>query len=134
MRGFDYNGTAVSPIPGINYFAYGTLKFGVNVAGGDVEADGYEELQTGPGPGGVFAPQVRGWNFDGTATSSIAPLNYLAFPAVRYGVNLSSSDADGDAGGDIVCSIGPGPTSIYLPPSSVTSTTGVRYLLCPGIS
>lgn len=63
-------GEALSAIGKVSYFACATLLYGANVEGGDVDDDGFDEVLTGPGPGPVFAPQVRGWNVDGGAATS----------------------------------------------------------------
>src|SRR5262245_42949739 len=39
--------------------------YGANVAFGEVDGDGIDELLTGPGPGLSLGPQVRGWSETG---------------------------------------------------------------------
>jgi len=39
----------------------------VNVAAGDVDFDGIDEILAGAGPGASYGPMVRIYNFDGTA-------------------------------------------------------------------
>jgi hypothetical protein len=65
IRGFEFHG---DPVPGVSFFAYGTLKYGANVACGDIDGDGYDEIITGAGPGAVFGPHVRAWDFDDSGT------------------------------------------------------------------
>ncbi|MFN7973513.1 MAG: hypothetical protein U0166_14380 [Acidobacteriota bacterium] len=108
VRGWNYDGAALAPIGKLSYFAYGTLSYGANVASGLLDADAFDEILTGPGPGIAFRPQVRGWNFDGAATSAIGAINFDAFATLQYGVNVSSGDVDGDAFAEIVCAPGPG--------------------------
>ena len=109
VRGWNYDGTVLTPIAKVSFFAYGTLKYGVNVAAGDVEADGYGEILGGPGPGSVFGPQVRAWNVDGGAVSSINKINFDAFSGMRYGANVDGGDVDGDVFDELVATPGPGP-------------------------
>jgi hypothetical protein len=109
VRGFDYDGRRLNAMPGVNFFAYFTLRFGVNVVGGEVDGDWTDEIVTAPGPGAVFAPTVRGWNFDGGPLSPIAKINYNAFGVPEYGANVATGDVDGDTRGDILTSMGPGP-------------------------
>ncbi|MFN7974476.1 MAG: hypothetical protein U0166_19340 [Acidobacteriota bacterium] len=96
VRGWNFDGSTLTPIAKISYFAYGTLKYGVNVATGRVDADAYAELLTGPGPGSIFGPQVRGWNFDATAITAIAKINFNAYGVAQYGVNVDGGDVEAD--------------------------------------
>jgi len=108
VRGWNVDDGTAATIPGISYFAYGTLKFGVNVACGDVDGDGFDEIITGAGPGAVFGPHVRGWNVDGGAASAIAGISYFAYGTLKFGVNVACGDVDGDGIDEIVSGAGPG--------------------------
>ncbi|MFN7972941.1 MAG: putative Ig domain-containing protein [Acidobacteriota bacterium] len=110
VRGWNYDGTVLSVIAKISYFAYGTPRFGVNVAGGDVDGDGSDEILTGPGPSPAFGPLVRGWNYDGFILSSIGKINFLPFAVLQYGVREASADVDLDGYDELACANGPGPT------------------------
>lgn len=111
VRGFAADG---QPVPGLSFLAYGTHRFGVNVAAGDIDADGYDEIITGAGPGAVFGPHVRAWNFDGAgAVSAIADVSFFAYGTPRWGVNVACGDIDGDGFDEIVCGAGPG--EVYGP-------------------
>lgn len=109
VRAFDYDGSKVRAMPGVTFFAYFTLRYGVNVTAGDVDGDWPDEILTAPGPGAVFRPQVRGWNFDGGPLTSIAKINFNAFNVTDYGANVAAGDVDGDLRADIVTTLGPGP-------------------------
>jgi len=113
VRGWNYDGTAVSAIGAISYFAYGTPKFGVNVACGDIDGDGYDEIITGAGPGQVYGPHVRGWNYDGGAVAAIGTTSFLAYGTNQWGVNVACGDIDGDGIDEIVT--GPGPGTVFGP-------------------
>ncbi|MFN7972842.1 MAG: Ig domain-containing protein [Acidobacteriota bacterium] len=109
VRGWNYDGIAVAPIPGVNYFAYATLRFGVTVGDGNVDGDAFDELLTGPGPGSSFGPQVRGWDYDGVALSAMTKINFLPpYTPAAYGVNVAGGDVDGDGFGEIATAPGPG--------------------------
>ncbi|MFN7974796.1 MAG: hypothetical protein U0166_21005 [Acidobacteriota bacterium] len=112
VRGFQFDNLAIAAVAKLSFFAYGTLKNGVDVTMGGVDADGNEEIVTGPGPGVAFAAQVRGFAFDG-AVSAIAKINFDAYPSLRYGVNVAASSVDADAYAEIAAAPGPGPTSAY---------------------
>ncbi|MFN7975120.1 MAG: hypothetical protein U0166_22665 [Acidobacteriota bacterium] len=109
VRGWNFDGAAIQAIGKVSYFAYGTLKFGVNVEGGDVEGDGFDEILTAPGPGSMFGPQVRGWNVDGGAVSAMTKINFNAFGAPQYGANVAGGFVDLDGWAEIVAAPGPGP-------------------------
>ncbi|MFN7975876.1 MAG: Ig domain-containing protein [Acidobacteriota bacterium] len=110
VRGFDFDATSISSVAGINFFAYSTLKYGVEVGAASIDADGPAEILTGPGPSPLFAPQVRGWNVDGGAATAIGKVNFNAFPAPQYGVNVAGGDVDKDLFAEIVTAPGPGPS------------------------
>ena len=92
----------------VNFIAYGTSRWGVIVAAGDIDGDGYDEILTGAGPGAVFGPHVRGWNFDGDELSSIPAVNFLAYGTDKWGVRLTGGDVDGDGFDEIITTPGPG--------------------------
>ena len=108
VRAFNFDATSVSAVAKINFFAYSTLKFGTNVSSGSVDADAFAELLTGPGPGAIFGPQVRGFNYDGVGLTGIAKINFNAFSVPQYGVNLAGGDVDGDGFAEIATTPGPG--------------------------
>ncbi len=112
VRAFDFDGAPpVSPVAGVSYFAYGTLKYGVNIAAGDLDGDGYDEIVTGAGPGAVFGPHVRGWNVDGGAATPIPGVSWFAYGTLKYGVHVAAGDLDGDGLAEIVTA--PGPSSLF---------------------
>jgi len=108
VRAFDYDGAPpVMPVQGVSFMAYNTRQRGVNIASGDIDGDNYDEIVTGPGPGVVFGPHVRGWNVDGGPAAAISEVSFFAFGAGRYGVVVTCGDADGDDMDEIVAARGP---------------------------
>jgi hypothetical protein len=109
VRAFNHDGAdTVTPVAGVNYFAYAAPRWGVNVAGGDIDGDGFAEIVTGPGPGAVYGPHVRGWDADGGAATSIPGVNFFAYGTLKYGVNVTCGDVDGDGIDEIITGAGPG--------------------------
>ncbi|MFN7974374.1 MAG: Ig domain-containing protein [Acidobacteriota bacterium] len=111
VRGWNYDNVTLTAIAKISFFAYGTLKYGVNVTGGSVDADAFDEIGTGPGPGVIFGPQMRGWNYDGANITAISKVNFNAFAGLTYGLNLAWGDVDGDGFDELIATPGPGPTN-----------------------
>ena len=113
VRGFDvhlgHSGGSIAPIQHVSFFAYGTKKWGVNPCCGDLDGDGYAEILTGPGPGDIFGPHVRGWNYDGGAITQIGGINFFAFHGSAFGVNVAAGDMDRDGYAEFAAGKGPGP-------------------------
>ena len=105
VRAFNEAGSGLSKV---NFFAYGTLKFGVNVAGSAFDGDAFSEILSGAGPGAVFGPHVRGWNYDGTTLSSANRINFFSYGTLKWGVNVSGGNVDGDNFSEILTAPGPG--------------------------
>ncbi len=113
VRGWNVDGGSATAIPGVSYFAYGTLKYGVNVACGDIDGDGFAEIVTGAGPGTVFGPHVRGWNVDNAGVEPIPAVSYFAYGTLQYGVRVACGDIDGDGIDEIITA--PGPSATFGP-------------------
>ena len=113
VRGWDYDGSGTTqPLPDVSFLAYGTSKYGVNIACGDIDGDGIDEIVTGPGPGTMFTSHVRGWNWDGSgAVEAIGGVNFIAWSPAFWGVNVACGDLDGDGIDEIVTGRGPGPNA-----------------------
>jgi hypothetical protein len=108
VRGWRYDGGRFQPMAGISYMAYNTHKFGANAACGDIDGDGIDEIVTGAGPGAVFGPHVRAWNYDGESVAAIPGISFLAYGTNKYGVNVACGDIDGDGFDEIITGAGPG--------------------------
>ena len=112
VRIWDYDGSGtVTPWPTGSWFSYATPRWGVNVACGDLDGDSFDEIVTGPGPGAVFGPHVRGWNVDGGPPVPMPGVSFMAYGTFHYGVNVTCGDLDGDGIDEIVTA--PGPSSFF---------------------
>ena len=108
IRGFNYDGQALAAIAKVSFFAFGTPRYGVAAACGDVDGDLYDEILAGAGPSPSFAAQVKGFDFDGASVTAIPGFNLLAFSGM-YGVKVASGDIDSDGRGEVVAGAGEDP-------------------------
>jgi len=131
VRGWDADGGTALPIPAVSYFAYGTPRWGVNVACGDIDADGIAEIVTGPGPGEIFSSHVRGWNYDGEVLESMPGVNFIAYQSFPHstGCVVACGDADNDRVAEILT--GPGPHTENQAYVKTWNYDGVELTLVP---
>jgi len=134
VRGWSCKPGTPVPMGDISFFSYGTKKFGVNVSAGDVDGDGYDEILTGAGPGAVFGPHVRSWNYDGQAIDTMRDVNFFAYGTRKWGVNVSAGDVERDGRDEIIT--GPGPGQVFGPhvrawnytqAAGIKPITGISY-------
>ena len=135
LRAFDWRG---APIAKVNFYAYATLRYGVGVDGGGLDADSFQEMVTGAGPGAVFGPHVRGWNFDGASLQAISKVSFFAYSTLKFGVNARTADVDGDGFAEVVTGPGPGIQfgahlrGFDYDGTAVTSVSAISAFVFPG--
>jgi hypothetical protein len=79
-------------------------NYGVNIAAGDADGDGKDEIVVGTGPDPAAVPTIKILKADG-----IELKRFTAFNHYKYGVNVSAADLDGDGIAEIVAGAGPDP-------------------------
>ena len=129
VRGFSSAGT---PLPGLSFLAYGTPRWGVNVACGDLNGDSVAEIITGAGPGAVFGPHVRAFSYDGAGVTPVPGVSFFAYGTPKWGVNITSGDIDGDGYDEIVTGAGPG--AVYGPHVRGWNVDGGSATAIPAVS
>ncbi len=138
VRAFSYDGVStVTPVSGVNYFAYGSPKWGVNVTAGDLNGNGRDEIITGAGPGAIYGPHVRGWSVDSGTVQAMSALSFLAYGTNHYGVRVTCGDIDGDGMAELVTA--PGPSSQFaahvrgwnFDGTALTEMAGINFFAWP---
>ena len=100
IRVFNDGGRLINP----GFFAYGKdYRGGVNIAVGDLNGDGTNEIIAGAGVGG--GPHIRIFNKDGKLLSAGW---FAESPTFRGGVNVAVGDLNGDGRDEIVSAPGRG--------------------------
>lgn len=107
VRGFDFDNASVRAMPRLSFYAFGTLRYGVNAVAGDVDLDGFAEVLAGPGPGETFGAQLRGFDYDGAFVSVMTKINAFVFPSSTHGLVTASGNTDGDRYAEIGAAQGP---------------------------
>lgn len=93
-----------------NFFAYAkSFRGGIKVATADIDADGKDEIITGPEVG---APHIQIFTIKGSAIQRSSPGFYAFNKDYRGGVSLAGADIDGDGGKEIVVGVGDNATPL----------------------
>ena len=108
VRGFSFASGSLAAMGKVSYYAYGTLKYGVEVADGDYDGDLFEEILTVPGPSPVFAPHVRAFSFAG---GQIQELFGGIFGPAGARLHASGGDVDDDGFAELLLGEGPSAAS-----------------------
>ncbi len=100
VKVFDGQTNALSS----SFLAYpAAISGGVRVAAGDVNGDGFADIITGAGPGGVGG-HVK--VFDGTTSAELR--SFLSFDGFTGGVYVAAGDINGDGYADVITGAGSG--------------------------
>lgn len=126
VKVFKYDGTET----GEEFTAHG-YSYGVNVAAGDINNDGVDEIITAPGPGANNPAEVRIYNKDGNELTNLR----IMANQYKYGANIASGDFDGDGYNEVVVGAGEGEMNpaevkvfVYDPVQQVMVDSGITLL------
>jgi hypothetical protein len=124
IKVFDYSGNET----GVSFLAH-AYDYGVNVAAGDVNSDGFDEIITAPGPGPGSPAEVRIFDRNG---SEYAGLSINAY-SYKYGANVASGDFNGDGYHEVVTGTGAGAENpayvkIFVYDSGAMVNSGINLL------
>jgi hypothetical protein len=106
VRVFSYSNGVVSDT-GVNFVAY-QKKRGVNLASGDVDGDGADELITTLGGGGLRDVMVRVWKLDATGGAgawSVSELKWIDAGAGVDSPRVAAGDLDADGVDEILVAV-----------------------------
>src|SRR3972149_5284700 len=95
----------------LNSFLFTTTSYGLVIGSGLLDADGFEEVLGGKGPGPTFDAEVRGFNYDGGALTAMTGVDFLAFTGATAGARVEAGDFDNDGYEEIVAAPGPAAAS-----------------------
>lgn len=87
LRGFDYDASAVAPLPGYDITPFGSL-WGARVGQGDVFATGRADLMCAADRAPAASSEVRAYAYSGVALQPLSGTPFVPFPP-GYGVNVS---------------------------------------------
>jgi len=130
VKGFLRDGTQ---IPSLNFYAYGTLRYGVNPGAGLLDTDAYDEILTGAGQGNVFGPHIRAFDFDGATVAPIPGISFFAYKTLKYGASAAGGNVDAAGIEEMTTAPGPGPTfapnirGFLYASGSVASLPGLNF-------
>jgi hypothetical protein len=87
-------------------FNANTYEYGVNIASGDIDGDGIDEIITAPGPNPIMPAELRIYDRNGTLMTN---LSMFAFDNLTYlyGGKVASADFDVDGHYEVIAGTGP---------------------------
>jgi hypothetical protein len=123
-----YTADGVETTVGFIAHQYG---YGVNVAAGDIDRDGYDEIITAPGPGAENPAEIRVFDRNG---NELTDLRFTAYQ-YGYGANVASGDFNGDGKYEVIVGTGAGPDNpayvkvyVYNEVQQVMEDSGINLL------
>ena len=116
-------------LAGADFTAF-SLMYGVNVAAGDIDGDGIDEIIAGAGANKNNPARAKVFKADG---SEIPGADFIAF-TTKYGVNIAAGDIDGDGKAEIITGkgIGSGNSTnirVFKNVDGVITDTGINNIV-----
>ena len=108
-RGFDWDTVQVSPLPGLDFQAFASGGYGLEVGAGDLDGDGLDDLLVARGAGPAAAARVRAFSYLGTV-AGLSGADATPFPSL-YGARVDGGDLVGRSRQVLAIGAGPDPTA-----------------------
>jgi hypothetical protein len=109
IRAWNADMGGVTPISAVSFLPFNTRKGGAEVAAGDIDGDGYDEILVAPGQMRAFGSHLKGFDYDGSVLTALPGLNYFAYGGLKFGLNVATGNLDGGVSEEIITAPGPGP-------------------------
>jgi len=113
---------------GLEFIAHG-YRYGVNVAAGDINRDGIDEIITAPGPGANNPAEIRIYDKNGNELTNLR----ITAGQYKYGANVAAGDFNGDGYYEVVVGAGEGEANhadvkvyVYDPENQVMMDSGIN--------
>jgi hypothetical protein len=91
VKAWNFDGTTVAGIPGIDFFAFSDSHYGVTIsAEADFDGDGRSEIITGPGPDPSAHTTIKLYEYNGSETEYLFPIFDSFGWDMRSGVNTAA--------------------------------------------
>jgi len=124
VKVFNGDGTET----GLEFRAHG-YGYGVNVAAGDINGDGVDEIITAPGPGADNPAEIRIYDKNGNELENLR----ITAGQYGYGANVAGGDLNGDGYYEVVVGAGegeenPAEVKVYVYVNGVMVDSGIALM------
>ena len=88
LRGFDYDGGPISPLPGFDTTPFVSL-YGVWIDIASLSGSANGELQAGPGSDPSAPASHKAYVYSGTSLDPLSFADFAAYPTLSYGLKVA---------------------------------------------